>query len=85
MYMREPRQGSDAPGLATERVAMRAAAGIVSIVLLLFALVSPSSLRAVLVSGGLLGLMGVRLAAANAGWARRGSAWTEGHRRPPIE
>jgi hypothetical protein len=85
MYMRELRQGSDAQGLATERVAMRAAVGIVSIALLLFALVSAASLRVVLVSGGLVGLLGVRLAAANAGWARRGSAWTEGHRRPPLE
>ena len=61
---------------AAERVGWREATGIASLVLLLFALVSPADLRVVLSSAGLAGLLGVRLAAADAGWARRGTAWS---------
>ena len=70
---------------ATQRVRLRASVGIMSIVLLLLAFVAPTGLRVVLVSAGLLGVMGLRLAAAGAGVARRGAAWTKGHRQQPIE
>ena len=76
MYSHAIRRGSDASALATARVGWRESVGIVSIVLLLIAFISPAAVRVALVSAGLLGLMGVRLAAADAGWARRGSAWT---------
>jgi hypothetical protein len=62
----------------TERAGWREATGIASLVMLLFALVSPADLRVVLSSVGLAGLLGVRLAAADSGWARRGAAWSRG-------
>lgn len=73
---RAPREDSVGARRTPERVGIREAAGITSIVLLLFALVSPAALRVGLSAAGLLGLMGVRLSAANAGWAHRGVAWT---------
>ena len=85
MYMYAQRQGSNASALATEGIGLRGGVGIASILLLLFAFVSPADLRVLLASGGLLGLLGVRLAAADAGWARRGSAWTEQRGRQPVE
>jgi len=70
------RREAKATGLATERIGIQGAVGIGSLALLLFALVSPADLRIVLASAGLIGLLGIRLAAADAGYARRGSAWT---------
>lgn len=58
-----------------EGVGLPEATGIVSLVLLVFALISPAPLRVVLSSAGLVGLLGLRLSAADRGWARRGAAW----------
>ena len=51
------------------------AAAIISILLLMFAFFVPEALRIGMVSAGLIGLMGVRLAAADRRWAPRGAAW----------
>jgi hypothetical protein len=58
-----------------EGVGLPEATGIVSLLLLVFALVAPAPLRVILSSAGLVGLLGLRLAAADRGWARRGAAW----------
>jgi hypothetical protein len=58
-----------------ESVGLPEATGIISIVLLVLAIVSHAPLRGVLSSAGLIGLLGLRLAAAERGWARRGAAW----------
>ena len=71
--------GSEPRVAASQAVGRQAAVGIVSLALLLFAFVSPAGLRVALASAGLLGVMGVRLAAADQGWARRGTAWSTGH------
>ena len=86
MYMHLSPQGMSVPPPARERptrqrsdgvegVGLPEATGIISLVLLVFALVSPAPLRVVLSSAGLIGLLGLRLAAADRGWARRGAAW----------
>ena len=70
--------------LATKRAGIREVVGVTGLVLLIIALVSPAGLRVALSSAGLLGLMGVRLAAADAGWARRASAWQRDRQRDPT-
>jgi hypothetical protein len=54
----------------------RQAIAVTSILFLLVAFVLPEALQIVLVSAGLIGLLGVRLAAADSRWAPRGAAWT---------
>jgi hypothetical protein len=51
------------------------AIAVISILFLLLAFVVPEVLRIVLVSAGLLGLLGLRLVAADSRWAPRGAAW----------
>lgn len=53
----------------------RPAIAVISILFLLLAFVVPEVLRIVLVSAGLLGLLGLRLVAADSRWAPRGAAW----------
>jgi hypothetical protein len=53
----------------------RPAIAVISILLLLVAFVFPEVLQIVLVSAGMLGLMGLRLAATGGRWAPRGAAW----------
>ena len=76
-----PPSASESP---VERIRIREAAGVASIVLLMFALVTPAALRVILSSAGLLGLMGVRLAAADARWVGRGAAWSNANRQRPV-
>jgi hypothetical protein len=51
------------------------AAGLMGVVLLMAAFAAPAGLRVFLSAAGLLGVAGFRLAAARAGWARRGAGW----------
>jgi len=84
MYIHTKHRGSDASALATPGVGLRESVGIASLAALVLAFVSPESVRVVLAAAGLAGLMGARLAAANAGWARRGSAWTATRSEHPF-
>ena len=50
------------------------AAGLLGVILLMAAFVSPEGLRVFLSAAGLMGIAGFRLAATRNGWARRGAA-----------
>jgi hypothetical protein len=81
---RAPRQKSDLSAPATERIRIREAVGVISLVLLLIALVSPAGLRVVLSAAGLFGLMVFRLAAADAGRIAVGRTGQRARRREPA-
>ncbi|HEX6575218.1 MAG TPA: hypothetical protein VF042_09605 [Gemmatimonadaceae bacterium] len=51
------------------------AAGILGVVLLMAAFLSPEHLRVLPSAAGFLALAAFRLAAARDGWARRGAGW----------
>ena len=67
---------SPAPRAPEFRLRPSEAAGLMGVVLLMAAFVSPEALRVYLSAAGLLGIAGFRMAAARDGWARRGAAWS---------
>jgi hypothetical protein len=76
MYAQISPQRSSVSAVPARRVRPSEAAGLLGVVLLMAAFVSPEGLRVLLSAAGLLGLAGFRLAAAREGWARRGAAWS---------